>query len=205
MTAIALSKREKNLIVLAVSFGITAILITYVLLPYWDKLVQVRNDLEAKETALSLIRKVTQNEAALDRKIAELTASLDSLRRRLPVSPETAELLYYINKAAGETSVSLEEMETGKGNESVEANLASLAVKITITGTYAQTRAFLEKTENLQRINNLTKVEIRAEHPDRLRTILFLDVYQFKKGHEGLENGSDVPPPASVTKSDPFI
>ncbi len=205
MALTALSRREKNLILLGVTFSIVTLLITYILLPYWDKLVQARNDLAGKNAVLASVQKEAQNEGEIDRDIEELKTKLDSLRRRLPISSETAEFLYYVNQAAGETSVSFEGFETRKSRNTVEDNLSTITVKLTITGTYAQTRAFIEKIENLKRINNLTGADINTVQPNRLATSFSLDIYQYNEGDKEFKNGSDIPPPASIKKTDPFF
>ncbi len=191
----SLTAREKNLIAVAVTVIFCSLFLAYLILPAWNQFTEIRNRAAGK-TGL-----VKQGEpgASGSQGIQDIKSELDGLRRQLPEKPDTAELLFYLNKAAEKTGVVLAgfscENSTGGKVTSADNDLGSLYAKVQVIGTYAQIRAFVGQTEELPRIthNRVVTINETRDVPNKLEGLIEFSTFVASYGDSRYKNESDIP------------
>ena len=193
-----LTTREQNLIIAGAALVFCVLFIVYLIVPVWQSYSLVKNDLDNATASLQKLQEKKVGAAKQD--MEKIGNEVKQMRKQIPSAADTAELVFYLNQAAGKTGVFLDGFEVLPGNkkrnqdQEQEQDVKSLDARVKITGTYGQIRNFLAQTEGLTRLTHnqaLTIAESRTT-PGKLESTV-----EFKAFFEG--NGtrqdyvSDVP------------
>lgn len=204
-----LSGREKNIIVLGITVAIIALLATYLFDPYWEKYNTLKSDFQTKTVKLADLQKEAGQESANKKQIEEARKKLREIKGRLPDHPANAELLFYINRAAAESAVTLEivVMNGSRDKKSApaikEKGMSSLPVEITVSGPYPKIRIFTQKIQELKRVNRLSSVEL-TNNVSKVSGKLVLQAFFVQTSETDKTGNTDIPTTV-LTKADPFI
>ena len=203
-----LTGREKNLITLAVTIIFCALFISYVLSPGIDKYKSAQAQFAGAAARLTQLQKAekTINSSQVD--LDRLNNELQEYRKQIPVSPESAELLYYLNQAAQKTGVTLVRYEFTPGEGDTEQKpdngLVMSAAKVGVLGTYVQVNNFVKQTEDLIRITHNRVVTINEiKEQSKLECIIEFVSYVASYGAGDFRHNSDIPD-AALGKQSPF-
>lgn len=191
-----LTTREQNLIIAGAALVFCVLFIVYLIVPFWQSYSLVKKDLD---NATSSLQKLQEKKAgAAKQDMEKIGNEVKQMRKQIPSAADTAELVFYLNQAAGKTGVSLDGFEVLPGNKNrnqeQEQDVKSLNARVKITGTYGQIRNFLAQTEGLTRLTHnlaLTIAESRTI-PGKLEgTIEFKAFYEANSSRQ--DYVSDVP------------
>ena len=193
-----LTSREQNLIMAAAALVFCALFITYLIIPLWQTYGLVKIDLDNTTAGWNKLQ-AQKKAGTANQDIEKIESEVKLMRKQIPSAADTAELVFYLNQAAGKTGVSLDGFEvmmpeSKNSNQDQEQNVKSLDAKVKITGTYSQIRNFVAQTEGLARLTHnqaMTIVESRTS-PGNLESTV-----EFKAFFEGYgtrkDYASDVP------------
>lgn len=193
-----LTTREQNLIIAGAALVFCVVFIVYLIIPFWQSYSLVKNDLDNETASLQKLQKKKAGAAKQD--IEKIGNEVKQMRKQIPSAANTAELVFYLNQAAGKTGVSLDGFEVLPGNKNrnkdqdQEQDVKSLDARVKITGTYGQIRNFLAQTEGLTRLTHnlaLTIAESRTI-PGKLESTVEFKAF-FESNSTRQDYVSDVP------------
>jgi len=131
----------------------------------WNPMVQ---DEEAKQKKLSTLRdenRVLESAAAnlpgLQRKVADLEAKLETLKRILPPQKETPDLMRKVQYLAAQSNLTIK-----KFNPAATVNkefYQEWPINIDVVGTYHNLGGFFDRVGRLSRLVNVGNVKIKAQ------------------------------------------
>jgi ethanolamine utilization microcompartment shell protein EutS len=125
---------------------------------------------------------------ALNNTVQNLTLK-DQLHLAVPVSQSTADFLKSLQGAAQNASVSIVNFTPSDNSSQINASsststdsitpatMASYTVDLTVSGSYANTYTFLSNLEKIERVMQVTQVNITQTGSNVLTTDLNLTVY----------------------------
>ncbi len=163
LNTIAKLPLQQKLIVLAVVMAIIVLLDLYV----WPGYLSERNTyagLQSQERSLQA--KVLETQAIADHKaefqneLNKLNEQLKEALTKLPNDPEIDKYLVTLNNLSKTTELNVIKIEPK--NEVVKGFYAEIPVQIHLTGTYSDIAVFLYKLAELQRIVNVSDLELKV-------------------------------------------
>jgi len=192
-----LTSREKNFILAGFTLIFCTLFAVYLIIPAWDKYLGIKTDLTSETKKLSQLKEAGEKAEVLNEDIAKLNSELNSYRKQIPAAPDSAELLFYLNQAAGNTGAAISNFECAKPAKTAvreQAGLTTIYAKVSVTGTYLQIRNFLSQTEKLTRLTH-NKVITVNENKDlsKLEAVIEFDTFVANYGSIDFKNDSDIP------------
>ncbi len=204
----ALTGREKNLITLAATVIFCALFISYLVLPRLDDYKSAQVRLADAAANLKQLHKAAETINTSEEDLDKIKDQLQEYRKKLPVSAESAELLYYLNQAAEKSGAVLMKYEFTESDADTkkepENGLVIVGAKVSVSGTYAQVSKFVSETENLTRITHNRVITINEiKDQSRLECIVEFTSYAAAYGAGNFKHDSDIPD-AAAGKQTPF-
>lgn len=193
----SLTSREKNLITAAAAIVFCSLFTVYLILPLWNEyqLTRYRMELMQNEAGKAV---TAQSGGNLDIKSAE--NELAGLRRQLPQSASTAEVVYELTRVAAKSGAVMGDFQfmkpdAKKQNQESDAAITSIYGSVRIIGNYAQIRNFVAGTENLTRLtyNKTVTIDEVRNLPGKLQATVEFDVFMAAGGKNKTEKDSDIP------------
>ncbi len=123
------------------------------------RLAELRTELSERRTDLETKRARTNAKADAEREVADLTAELRRAQARLPDQREIADLLS--NIAASGRASGLDILLFRQKPESYHDFYAEVPVQMEMRGTYHDVAAFLDRVKRLDRIVNVTDIQLK--------------------------------------------
>lgn len=206
-----LTEREKNLIIIAVTFLICSLILTYLILPVRDQYVEARNNLAKAEQKLAETKSAQKPAVDSEKELKAMTVQMAAYSQQLPRKDESSELLFYINQAASKSGVTLERFERlasenskdqgadtsdkSKKSEPKEiGNVIKIPYRVRAMGNYQQVHKFLTETETLKRITHNRSVTInQITAQNNLECLLEFETFVNRQGNGKLKPVSDIP------------
>jgi len=148
-----LAKREKYLIALAVIVIISALVIQFVIMPFWENRERLKNNVTVKQNNLEQM-------VALRRQYLLLQKDSNTLAQRLTSRPQKFTLFSFLEKAAGGAGVkdNIKSMKpsasTGKGP--FKESLVEMKLERITLGQMVGYLKLIESPENLVSIKRLS-------------------------------------------------
>ncbi len=131
----------------------------YVLQPRSDALVQMKEDLAKDQATLEEKRLKVNAKADEEKRIRDLQADVKRAEARLPEGREIADLLS--NIAASARAVGLDLTLFRQKPESYSEFYADVPVQMEMRGTYHELAAFMDRVKRLDRIVNVSDIQLR--------------------------------------------
>jgi type IV pilus assembly protein PilO len=128
------------------------------------RLAELRTELSERRTDLETKRARTNAKADAEREVADLTAELRRAQARLPDQREIADLLS--NIAASGRASGLDILLFRQKPESFHDFYAEVPVQMEMRGTYHDVAGFLDRVKRLDRIVNVTDIQLRKPEID---------------------------------------
>lgn len=202
----ALTSREKNLIIIAATVLFCTVFTVYLILPLWEKYAIVKNDLDRVKLQVTQLKDVEKMLGSSKEDIEKIENDLSDLRKHIPLEAQSAELLFYLSKAAEGSGVSLDSFDFERPSNNAESNadVRPAFSKVKVTGTYNQIRSFIVKTEELTRITHNKVITINEiKDQNKLECLIQFDTFVANYGNKELKGKSDIPLVA-VGRQTPF-
>lgn len=206
MTLATLSRREQNILIIGSAVIIVLLFILYFLQPEWEKYNNEKADLVSLVAKRDTLKAVKMKEQKTKpESIVSLKNQIKALRGNLPVTRETAGLVYLLDSAAKETGANIVEITTGDitQNKNIKGTII-LPVNLRITGTYEQIRNFVIKLENLKRLNHISEINVKTSE-NCLEGDISMEVYSWALGETSLNDTLSIPKSPVMGKPDPFL
>jgi type IV pilus assembly protein PilO len=142
---------------------------------YWygvnaGELAELRENIGEKQALLETRRAKTNARESAKRELADLTAELKRAQARLPDQREIADLLSSV--AASGHSAGLEIVLFKQKPEVYQDFYAEVPVEMQMRGTYHDVALFLDSVKRLDRIVNVTDIQLKKPHVDNDRMML---------------------------------
>jgi type IV pilus assembly protein PilO len=131
----------------------------YVVQPRSDALVQMKEDLAKDQSTLEEKRLKVNAKADEEKRIRDLQADVKRAEARLPEGREIADLLS--NIAASARAVGLDLTLFRQKPESYSEFYADVPVQMEMRGTYHELAAFMDRVKRLDRIVNVSDIQLR--------------------------------------------
>jgi type IV pilus assembly protein PilO len=131
----------------------------YVIQPRSDGLVQMKEDLAKDQATLEEKRLKVNAKADEERRIRDLQADVKRAEARLPEGREIADLLS--NIAASARAVGLDLTLFRQKPEAYSEFYADVPVQMEMRGTYHELAAFMDRVKRLDRIVNVSDIQLR--------------------------------------------
>jgi len=196
-----LSTREKILITIAILLGFVYLFQTYFFQPLWDRYQVTKAEVAAKNVELERLKQGGLNKKALAQNIAELEKTYQKYGDKLPDSPQTAELLYFLQDKAAKTGVTLVSMQLAGGPQ-VNNQTVVTPVTVETSGSYSATLNLLRELESFPRlvkVPGLTWQAVEGKITGRFQLSVYSMAASFGKKAPGpIPHGNTAP-------ADPFI
>lgn len=207
-----LTDREKNLIIIAVTFLTCSLVLTYLILPLRDQYSEAKTKLYQAEQKLAETKSAQNHAGSSVKELKAMTGRLAVYRQQLPMKSESSELLFYLNQAAAKSGVTLERFEclglkdsedeaaaasdkSKRAGEEKNGNIKVIPYRIRVMGNYQQVHKFLKETEQLKRITHNQSVTInQIQALKKLECLVEFDTFVKKQGIGKVEPVSDIPP-----------
>ncbi len=191
-----LTSREKNLIIFGATVLICLLFFNYLLLPEWDNYNALKQQLTTAQDKLFQLKSASKNTSNNNQE--EIKAQLGNLRKEIPATPQSAELLYYIDKAAKDAGVTLDNFECAVGKaetgDGANVDLIPVSAKVTVLGTYNKIQQFIKNTEKLTRISHNNAITINElSEKKQLECLLEFNVYMAGYGSKDVMTKGDIP------------
>lgn len=194
----ALTAREQNLIMAAVTLVFCTLFIVYLILPLWQNYDLLRVDLDNTTAGWNKLQ-AQKKAGAANQDIQKIESEVKLMRKQIPATANTADMVYYLNQAAGKAGVSLDGLEVmlpqkRDKNQTQNQTENSLDAKVTVTGNYGQIRNFVAGTEGLTRLTHNRAVSVIESHisPGKLESTIEFKAFLASRGTEP-QAVSDVP------------
>jgi len=131
----------------------------YVLSPRSEQLAQMKDDLAKDQAMLEQKRLKVNAKADEEKKIRDLQADVKRAEARLPEGREIADLLS--NIAASARAVGLDLTLFRQRPENYSEFYADVPVQMEMRGTYHELAAFMDRVKRLDRIVNVSDIQLR--------------------------------------------
>jgi type IV pilus assembly protein PilO len=131
----------------------------YILSPRSEALVQMKDDLAKDQAMLEEKRLKVNAKADEEKRIRDLQADVKRAEARLPEGREIADLLS--NIAASARAVGLDLTLFRQKPESYSEFYADVPVQMEMRGTYHELAAFMDRVKRLDRIVNVSDIQLR--------------------------------------------
>jgi type IV pilus assembly protein PilO len=138
--------------------------------PKARQLSELRTQVAARQTELEGKRSRLDARAEAEREVRELTAELKRAQARLPDQREIADLL--ANIAASGRAAGLDILLFRQKPEVLHDFYAEVPVQMEMRGTYHDVAAFFDRVKRLDRIVNVSDIQLKKPQPDTDRVIL---------------------------------
>jgi len=137
---------------------------TYVLAPKSAQLVQMKETLATDQATLEQKRVKVNARADEEKRIRDLQADVKRAEARLPEGREIADLLS--NIASSARAVGLDLTLFRQKPEQYSEFYADVPVQMEMRGTYHELAAFLDRVKRLDRIVNVSDIQLRKPRVD---------------------------------------
>jgi type IV pilus assembly protein PilO len=131
----------------------------YILSPRSERLVQMKDDLAKDQAMLEQKRLKVNAKAEEEKRIRDLQADVKRAEARLPEGREIADLLS--NIAASARAVGLDLTLFRQKPENYSEFYADVPVQMEMRGTYHELAAFMDRVKRLDRIVNVSDIQLR--------------------------------------------
>ena len=131
----------------------------YVLSPRSEALTQMKDDLAKDQAMLEQKRLKVNAKAEEEKRIRDLQADVKRAEARLPEGREIADLLS--NIAASARAVGLDLTLFRQKPENYSEFYADVPVQMEMSGTYHELAAFMDRVKRLDRIVNVSDIQLR--------------------------------------------
>ncbi|MHB9094393.1 MAG: type 4a pilus biogenesis protein PilO [Eubacteriales bacterium] len=196
----ALTGREKNMIIAALTIVFCALFTVYLIVPVWGGYMAVKGQLDKTTAGLAKSSQPGGAPGSANQDIEAVNSELNELHKQLPAGPNTAELLFYLTKAAQKTGVVLVAFETTTPqakllSRSIEGNNKKVYSTARVAGTYAQIRNFVVESEGLTRLtyNKSITVNEVSNGPGKLEGVIEIEAFTAQNDNNEFKDDSDVP------------
>jgi len=132
---------------------------TYVLSPKLDELAQTQQSIENDQATLEQKRVKVNARAEEEKRIRDLQADVKRAEARLPEGREIADLLS--NIAASARAAGLDLTLFRQKPETYSEFYADVPVQMEMRGTYHELAAFMDRVKRLDRIVNVSDIQLR--------------------------------------------
>jgi type IV pilus assembly protein PilO len=132
---------------------------TYFLQPQQDELAQTQQSIESDQATLEQKRVKVNARAEEEKRIRDLQADVKRAEARLPEGREIADLLS--NIAASARSAGLDLTLFRQKPENYSEFYADVPVQMEMRGTYHELAAFMDRVKRLDRIVNVSDIQLR--------------------------------------------
>jgi type IV pilus assembly protein PilO len=131
----------------------------YILSPRFEQLAQMKDDLAKDQAMLEQKRLKVNAKADEEKRIRDLQADVKRAEARLPEGREIADLLS--NIAASARAVGLDLTLFRQKPEAYSEFYADVPVQMEMRGTYHELAAFMDRVKRLDRIVNVSDIQLR--------------------------------------------
>jgi len=132
---------------------------TYILSPKLDELAETQKSIESDQATLEQKRIKVNARAEEEKRIRDLQADVKRAEARLPEGREIADLLS--NIAASARAAGLDLTLFRQKPESYSEFYADVPVQMEMRGTYHELAAFMDRVKRLDRIVNVSDIQLR--------------------------------------------
>ena len=132
---------------------------TYILSPKLDELAQTQQSIENDQATLEQKRMKVNARAEEEKRIRDLQADVKRAEARLPEGREIADLLS--NIAASARAAGLDLTLFRQKPEAYSEFYADVPVQMEMRGTYHELAAFMDRVKRLDRIVNVSDIQLR--------------------------------------------
>ena len=132
---------------------------TYILSPKLDELAETQKSIESNQATLEQKRVKVNGRAEEEKRIRDLQADVKRAEARLPEGREIADLLS--NIAASARAAGLDLTLFRQKPETYSEFYADVPVQMEMRGTYHELAAFMDRVKRLDRIVNVSDIQLR--------------------------------------------
>ena len=132
---------------------------TYILSPKFEELEQTQQSIESDQATLEQKRVKVNARAEEEKRIRDLQADVKRAEARLPEGREIADLLS--NIAASARAAGLDLTLFRQKPETYSEFYADVPVQMEMRGTYHELAAFMDRVKRLDRIVNVSDIQLR--------------------------------------------
>jgi len=132
---------------------------TYILSPKLDELAETQKSIERDQATLEQKRVKVNARAEEEKRIRDLQADVKRAEARLPEGREIADLLS--NIAASASAAGLDLTLFRQKPETYSEFYADVPVQMEMRGTYHELAAFMDRVKRLDRIVNVSDIQLR--------------------------------------------
>lgn len=151
--------KQKLAALIGLILVVAALDYVYVLQPRSDALAQMKVDLANDQATLEQKRLKVNAKADEEKRIRDLQADVKRAEARLPEGREIADLLS--NIAASARAVGLDLTLFRQKPETYSEFYADVPVQMEMRGTYHELAAFMDRVKRLDRIVNVSDIQLR--------------------------------------------
>lgn len=192
-----LTSREKNFILTGFTVVFCTLLAVYLILPAWGKYMSLKAELANDTRKLTELKQAGKETEILNENMTKLNSEVTKYRKQIPAAPDSAELLFYLNQAAGKTGAVISNFEcarpAGTGTPRQDS-LTTLSAKVSVIGNYIQIRNFLGQTEKLTRMTHNKVLTVNdVQDQAKLEAIIEFDTFVANYGSVDFKDESDIP------------
>lgn len=161
-----LRQRDITLIIVGLTVLLGVLWYFYLYTPVQDEIEELHSRVDTLSLQVQRGEAARRNLPGLREEIAELDQQRQDFLRQLPTQSDVSDLLDLLRESAIATQVTLNSLgQSSAGPEQVE-NVRPLGFTMSTTGTFAQTMAFLEELETLERFTKVRQVSISVDGSD---------------------------------------
>lgn len=197
-----LTAREQTLMMAAATLLFCTLFVVYLIMPLWQNYDLVKVELDNTTAGWNKLQ-AQKKAGAASQDIQKIESEVKLMRKQIPAEANTADLVYYLNRAAGEAGVSLDGLEVmmpekKNKNQNQSQNQSQtenfLDAKVTITGSYSRIRDFVARTEAMTRLTHNRAMSVIESHitPGKLESTIEFRAFWARRGTQ-LQTDSDVP------------
>ncbi|WP_418792330.1 type 4a pilus biogenesis protein PilO [Phosphitispora sp. TUW77] len=200
-----LSRREKNIILIGFLIAFVMVVYLYLAQPAWQEYVTRKTELAALEQNVAVLEAAEKKLPERKENIVQLKNEITALRAQLPVTKETAGMVYMLNTYTVATGVILNEFKAGDFQENgAVPSTYILPTSIRVTGTYPQLRQFVAKMENPQRLLHINGLSIEQDG-NLVKGNFSVSAFSVKTGDQELNKRETIPRSPASGKPNPFL
>lgn len=206
------TKRERNLIYFALIIGFVAVYYQYYLSPKLLILGKINDEISHKKVELSSVSML--NPKKLDDSLLKINNNLKELNQEIPDNKDIESFVINLDTIIAVTGVKLNDLnfestdlnqnqasqnQSNQDKKTVK-NYVEIPVNINVSGKYIEISSFVDKIQNLKRLNSIQALDISRDKASN-QLILNMKLFIYSIRDKGTDNVQLV---QSKGKSDPF-
>ena len=170
---------QKALALLAIVVLIVVIYFITVDRSYRNQIADLKNQIVRLNTQIANLRAIEQDLSKFERQNALLKKELDKAMTKLPNNPQIDQLIKELTFRARKYGIEISRIDIRK--EKVQPLYIEVPLKLNLSGDYFPLMIFLNELARLERIVNISDLQIKTGKGNLLKVECILIAYRFKQ------------------------